>query len=106
MTTDTFLRRTIETPHKLDTGPAYMRVLSIDAWGNKEDGYVWNQWWEIGRIPVDTPKDQLLVAAHAAFIFDKPELPDGYALVGDGFNMVIEDSATGCPLYAFEGADE
>lgn len=106
MTTDTFLRRTIETPHKLDTGPAYMRVLSIDAWGNKEDGYEWNQWWEIGRIPVDTPNDQLLVAAHAAFIFDKPELPDGYALVGDGFNMVIEDSATGCPLYAFEGAGE
>ena len=32
---------------------------------------------EIGRIPVDTPNDQLLVAAHAAFIFDEPELPDG-----------------------------
>ena len=77
------------------------------AWfGNKEDGYAWNQWWEIGRIPVDTPNDQLLVAAHTAFIFNKPKLPAGYALVGDGFNMVIEDSATGRPLYAFEGADE
>ena len=50
MTTDTFLRRTIETP-KLDTGPAYMRVLSIDAWGNKEDGYEWNQWWRLAASP-------------------------------------------------------
>ena len=106
MTTDAFLRRTVETPHELDTGPAYMRVLSIDAWGNQEDGYVWNAWYEIGRIPVDTPNDQLLVAAHAASIFNKPELPAGYALVGDGFNMVVEDSETGQPLYAFEGAGE
>lgn len=106
MTTDAFLRRTVETPHELDTGPAYMRVLSIDAWGNQEDGYVWNEWREIGRIPVDTPNDQLLVAAHTAFIFNKPELPAGYALVGDGFNMLIEESETGRPLYAFEGAGE
>lgn len=106
MTTDAFLRRTVETPHELDTGPAYMRVLSIDAWGNQEDGYEWNEWREIGRIPVDTPKDQLLVAAYTAFIFNKPELPAGYALVSDGFNMVIEESETGRPLYAFEGAGE
>lgn len=106
MTTSAFLHRTINTTAEHDTGPNYMRVLSIDAWGNKEDGYEWNEWWEIGRIPVDTPNDQLLVAAHAAFIFNKPELPAGYALVSDGFNMVIEDSETGRPLYAFEGADE
>ncbi len=27
-----------------------MRILSIDAWGNKQDGYEWNQWFNVGTI--------------------------------------------------------
>lgn len=83
-----------------------MRVLRIDAWGNAEEGYEWNDWNCIGRIPVDTPKEELLSAAHAAFIFTHPDLPDDLELVSDGFNMAIQERATGKPLYAFEGAGE
>jgi len=25
-------------------------ILSIDAWGNKKDGYEWNQWFNVGNI--------------------------------------------------------
>ena len=27
-----------------------MKVLSIDAWGNKKDGYEWNNWFNVGTI--------------------------------------------------------
>jgi hypothetical protein len=27
--------------------------LSIDAWGNPEDGYEWNQWFNVGSIDLD-----------------------------------------------------
>lgn len=89
-----------------NTAPKFMTVLSIDAWGNSEDGYEWNEWWSMGRIPADTPNDQLIVAAHAAFIFTHPELPPELELVSDGYNMVVQNRETGKPLYAFEGAEE
>ena len=28
-------------------------VLSIDAWGNSEEGYEWNQWFHVGSIDLD-----------------------------------------------------
>jgi len=27
-----------------------MKVLSIDAWGNKKEGYEWNNWFTVGEI--------------------------------------------------------
>ena len=27
-----------------------MKVLSIDAWGSKEEGYQWNNWFLVGEI--------------------------------------------------------
>lgn len=86
--------------------PRFMTVLRIDAWGNKEDGYEWNQWWSMGRIPADTPNEKLISAAHAAFIFTHPELPPELELVSDGFNMIVQERESGKPLYAFEGAGE
>lgn len=28
-------------------------ILSIDAWGNAEDGFEWNDWHKIGDVPLD-----------------------------------------------------
>ena len=27
-----------------------MKILSIEAWGNKKDGYEWNNWFTAGEI--------------------------------------------------------
>jgi hypothetical protein len=40
---------TNETKTNVQTFP----VLSIDAWGNLEDGYEWNQWFNVGSIDLD-----------------------------------------------------
>ena len=40
---------TTETKPNLKTLP----VLSIDAWGNPEDGYEWNEWFNVGTIDLD-----------------------------------------------------
>lgn len=28
-------------------------ILSIDAWGNAEDGFEWNAWYKIGEAPIE-----------------------------------------------------
>ena len=81
-----------------------MRVLSIDAWADGDGGYTWNQWFDMGSIPRDTPTDQMVEAAYNEGIFSKPRLPKGYTLHDDQYNIVVQDK-DGCPLYAFEYGD-
>jgi hypothetical protein len=28
-------------------------ILSIDAWGNAENGFEWNNWYKIGQAPIE-----------------------------------------------------
>lgn len=33
-------------------------VLSIDAWGNNEEGYDWNAWYRVGHYNGDIDNDE------------------------------------------------
>ena len=87
-----------------------MKVLSIDAWGNKEGGYEWNNWFTVGEISKEefeklkTDKDFRLwfkrngyttnAIARQSFVDD------------DLYNIVIGYKKTGRPLFAIEYGKE
>jgi hypothetical protein len=78
-------------------------VLSIDAWGNLEDGYDWNACYKVGSIDLDLDGEdrqiiQAMVAAGylTALALESAEVED------DGFNIVILDKETREPVYAIE----
>jgi hypothetical protein len=74
-----------------------MRVLSIDAWGNKTDGFEWNQWYVVGTYEGDlTPRKCL------KWLRDQGRLGKIRCLCeDDGFNYVILERGTEKPRYAF-----
>jgi len=90
---------TNETKTNIQTFP----VLSIDAWGNLEDGYEWNQWFNVGTIDLDLDaEDRNIIRAmvDAGYLtaagLDVAEVED------DGFNIVILDKETREPVFAIE----
>lgn len=77
------------------------KVLSIDAWGNEDDGYDWNQWFNVGTIELHTIEDDdwvLHEMAEQGFIRDA-ELCD---IEDDQYNLVIVNKASREPLFAIE----
>jgi hypothetical protein len=77
------------------------KVLSIDAWGNTEDGYEWNQWYNAGTIELDDIEDNdwiLRQMQEQGFITDasKGDIED------DQYNMVVVDKITREPIFAIE----
>jgi len=77
------------------------KVLSIDAWGNQDGGYEWNNWFNVGSIDVDLdakPETILQSMANEGFITN-PTLGD---VDDDGYNMVIVDKVTREPIFAIE----
>ena len=76
-------------------------VLSIDAWGNAEDGYDWNQWFNVGSIELDIGADPktILAAMHEAGYITQTE---GGDVEDDCYNLVIVDAITREPLFAIE----
>lgn len=79
-----------------------MRILSIDVWGNKEDGFEWNQWWHVGDVD-ELPDSN---AGIIQYMIDKGFLKYGVNnqvyVSDDQFNMVVHDMETDEPLYAIE----
>ena len=87
-----------------------MRILSIDAWGNKEDGYQWNNWFTVGTI--DKATFEKLDTYKKVLVYMRRE---GYITTGnkrlayvydDQYNLVICDKKTDRPLYAIEYGPE
>ena len=78
-------------------------VLSIDAWGNSEEGYEWNQWFHVGSIDLDLKNEDQDVIQ---LMIDKGYLKEGSKGLGevedDGFNLVVLDKKTREPLFAIE----
>jgi hypothetical protein len=90
---------TNETKQRIKTFP----VLSIDAWGNLEDGYEWNQWFNVGSIDLDLDaedRDIIRAMVNAGYLtalaLESAEVED------DGFNIVILDKETREPVFAIE----
>jgi hypothetical protein len=78
-------------------------VLSIDAWGNPDDGYTWNQWFNVGSIDLDLDaenRDIIRAMVDAGYLtalaLESAEVED------DGFNIVILDKETREPVFAIE----
>ncbi len=82
-----------------------MHVLSIDAWGNEEDGYDWNAWYNVGEIDKETfeslktDSDFIQWFINNDYIFN---FPDRVYIEDDQYNIVICNKETGEPLYAIE----
>ena len=77
------------------------QVLSIDAWGNQEDGYDWNDWNEVGYIDIslkDTHQEIIQKMYVNGFISNTT----GGEVEDDGHNWVIVDKSTRAPVYAIE----
>ena len=78
-------------------------VLSIDAWGNPEEGYEWNQWFHIGSIDLnlEDPSENIM-----QLMIDKGYLNDKAKTLGeiedDGYNLVVLNKETRKPLIAIE----
>lgn len=90
---------TTETKPNLKTLP----VLSIDAWGNQEDGYEWNQWFNVGSIDIDLDaenRDIIRAMVNAGYL--TALALESAAVEDDGFNIVIIDKETREPVFAIE----
>lgn len=76
-------------------------VLSIDAWGNQNDGYEWNNWFNVGSIEIDINSSELSIMQT---MFDAGYITDsnGGYVNDDQYNLVICDSETHEPLFAIE----
>lgn len=77
-----------------------MKILSIDAWREREGGWTWNNWHKAGTVPdawAHLPARALLHRLRD----DGYGLPAGSVRVeDDGYNRVICMRATGEPLLA------
>ena len=87
-----------------------MKILSIDAWGNKKEGFDWNQWFDVGTISKEE-FEQLTTAKETATWF----FTEGYTntddmrridIEDDGYNVVIHEKKTQEPLFAIEYGPE
>jgi len=77
------------------------KVLSIDAWGNADEGYEWNNWFNVGTIEIDinsSESDVMQTMFDAGFITNT----HGVYVVDDQYNLVICDKQTNEPLLAIE----
>lgn len=77
------------------------QVLSIDAWGNQEEGYDWNNWFKVGFIDLslkDTNQEIIEKMYVNGFITNTT----GGEVEDDGHNWVIVDKKTRAPVFAIE----
>jgi hypothetical protein len=90
---------TNETETNLKTFP----VLSIDAWGNQDDGYEWNWWFHVGTIDLDLDaetREVIQTMIDAGYLTEKGL--DVFDVEDDGYNIVLVDKETREPLFAIE----
>lgn len=77
------------------------KILSIDAWGNENEGYEWNNWFNVGEItlPLNPSNDQILNCAKNAGYITQIE---GGDIEDDQYNYVIVDKNSREPIFAIE----
>jgi hypothetical protein len=81
------------------------KVLSIDAWGNDDGGFEWNQWFNAGTIDLENLDNDLGILGamvDAGFI----TTVKGGDIEDDGYNVVIVDKQTREPLFAIVYGDK
>lgn len=87
----------------IETNVQTFPVLSIDAWGNPDDGYEWNNWHKVGTVDLDLDQpNQNLIQAMIDAGFLTPASIDLADVEDDGFNVVFSNKETGEPVFAIE----
>ena len=84
------------------------QVLSIDAWGNRRDGFEWNEWFKVGTVTENTldlyfqgKKKEFLNALKDQGIVNVSDLRIT-GLDDDQSNIVLTDRKTQRPIIAIE----
>jgi len=87
-----------------------MRILSIDAWGNKKDGFEWNNLFHVGDISKEELEKLDTDKKLATWFMD-----NGYTntadlrkitIEDDQYNIVLRDKKTEQPIFAIEYGPE
>lgn len=87
-----------------------MKILSIDAWGNRKDGYEWNAWYIVGEIDkvvfetLDTDK-KIAVWMHENGYTTTADMRK-ILIEDDQYNVVLCDKKTRQPIFAIEYGPE
>lgn len=85
-----------------------MNILSIDAWGNQDDGFEWNAWYKVGTISLvefealDTDAKRVEYMCDEGYLRDAARRPGCVEVEYDQYNVVFCDGDTGQPLFAIE----
>ena len=85
-----------------------MKILSIDAWGNEEEGYEWNAWFDIGNITKEefetlrSDEDFVNFFYQAGYI----NIETRVVIEDDQYNIVVMAAEDLRPLYAIEYGNE
>jgi hypothetical protein len=83
-----------------------LKVLSIDAWGNKKDGYEWNNWFNVGEISLEDFEKLKTNKQIATWFKDNGFTTNDdmrqLVIEDDQYNKVICEKKTGMPLFAIE----
>ena len=81
-------------------------ILSIDAWGNGQDGWEWNSWHKVGTIPAlelaSLQTDQELIEWMIDNDYMTERSIDRAYIDDDGYNFVFKDKADDEPVFAIE----
>lgn len=87
-----------------------MKILSIDAWGNKTDGYERNNWYHVGDIDKETflalKTDKAIAAWFATEGYTTSADMRRVLIEDDQYNVILCERKTQRPLFAIEYGPE
>ena len=87
-----------------------MTILSIDAWGNKKDGYEWNNWHSIGEIEKTDFEALKTDKQIAQWFFEAGYTTSSdlrqITIEDDQYNVLLLEKKTQRPLFAIEHGKE
>lgn len=85
-----------------------MNILWIDAWGNKNEGYEWNDWHTVHVIEdrdlifkILDNRDSCNDVFNYLINEELISSANGLHLVDDGYNILVKDEED-VPIYAIE----
>jgi hypothetical protein len=87
-----------------------MKILSIDAWGSKAEGYEWNQWFHVGDVAKEVFETLKTDKAIAIWMKENGFTTNAdmrkISMEDDGYNVVLTKKKTGAPVFAIEYGPE
>lgn len=87
-----------------------MKILSIDAWGNNEGGYEWNNWFKVGTISkedfekLDSNRKLIKYMRDEGFLSDCSK--GKISIEDDQYNIVFCNKNNKRPIFAIEYGPE